>query len=192
MSDEITIPRFKGWTKPATVLEALERSLAHARMEDKWCSGEWFDTNLHNFIHVEYNDRPTPKSLAIIAGQIEGMVCTDVKACAAGIVAIEVLDGEALFSYYNNNEKLSQNLLMGNPIFRGAIEMLAQALTQTFITSEEDDSPTIPSQEDPINRVIWLNDGPVDDGSEYSADKHHAYIVKGFERAVELAKEAQV
>jgi hypothetical protein len=81
---------------------------------------------------------------------------------------------------------------MGNPIFRGAIEMLAQALTQTFITSEEDDSPTIPSQEDPINRVIWLNDGPVDDGSEYSADKHHAYIVKGFERAVELAKEAQV
>jgi hypothetical protein len=189
MSD-IVIPKFKGWTKPKTVLEALERSLEHARDEDKWASGNWFEIDFRLIVTEEYDDsvgdiveKVDPSSMEQFAKQVEASVCTDIKACSAGIVAIETLDGEALFEYLRNGQEMSEDILMADPIAKGAFEFLADGLRREFGVPSGHDYHT-----EAIAQVVSINDRVGYSG--WSPEGHHAKIVRGFERAVELAREA--
>lgn len=181
-SNVIPTPRFKNWTKPKTVLEALERSLLHARNEAKWTTGAWFDV-------PAINHHPGVDSLENAAKVIEGMACTDVKACAAGIIAIEVLDGEALFNYVANNTDFNDHILKDDPIAWGAVELLATAFDEEFKGDEQeqdDDGGGYYRHADALERIISRNDRGYIGNS-----KHHQRIVKCFEGAVALAKERQ-
>lgn len=183
-SNVIPTPRFKGWTKPKSVLEALERSLLHARNETKWTTGTWFDVPALR----AYSDEGQ-STLEGAAKVIEGLACTDVKACAAGIIAIEVLDGEALFNYVANNTDFNDHILKDDPIAWGAVEFLAMAFDEEFSRDEQeqdDDGRKYYRHADALERIISRNDRGYVGNSE-----HHQRIVKCFEGAVALAKERQ-
>lgn len=183
--NEVTIPRFKNWVKPVSVLEALERSLDHARIEAKWSDGSWFVVD-HLAVDTDWNNNLTADSHAEVTKQIEGMVCTDVQACSAGIVAIETLDGAALYNFLAHSEELNQDILKADPICWGALELLAEAFGEEFKEEElEADKYALSwgpiKSRDPVSRIIYHND-------RSGQTKHHERIVRGFERAVELAK----
>jgi hypothetical protein len=179
----VTIPRFKNWVKPVSVLEALERSLDHARIEAKWSDGSWFVTDIA--VDTDWDNNLTADSHAEVTKQIEGMVCTDVQACSAGIVAIETLDGVALYNFLAHSEELDQDILKADPICWGALEVLAEAFGEEFKEEElEADKYAHGSpikSRDPVGRIIYHND-------RSAQQEHHGRIVRGFERAVELAK----
>jgi hypothetical protein len=168
---EQTIPQFMRWTKPANVTEALERSLAHAQDEEKWVSGAWFE------VDPESHDR--------LVKEISKMSCTDVKACSAGIIAIETLDGEALYHYLTHGSELGEDLLANDPIAWGAMKFLATGLRDAFGVTEGDNNLYTT---DPVAQVVAINDSRTPTFTDRR--EHHAKIVKGFERAVELSREA--
>jgi hypothetical protein len=182
-----TITKFKGWTKPASVLEALERSLEHARIEEKWASGAWFNVDIV-LEHDEFGDDVTEASKEEFDKTISGMTCTDVPACSAGIVAIETLDGEALYHYLANSEELDTNWLAEDPIFAGAIKLVARGFEEVFGTLkpayEGQHMPDADSVDGAVNIIIARNDSE----SNSATRSHHARIVASFEKAVELAK----
>jgi hypothetical protein len=203
---DVTIPKFKGWTKPETVVEALERSLEHAKIEQKWVSGSWFDTGDLDLPFVndwhehwdegegEYVDGPNPAEKEQVDKAFSQLVCTNVTACSAGIVAIETLDGEALYSFLRNGEELDINLLRDDPIAWGALTFVARGFFDEFGLSSGWTKEMV--EKTPIDFIIHNNDTvqPLRDadGNDlgYGDDKHHTRIVRGFEKALELAKAA--
>jgi hypothetical protein len=181
------IPRFMGWVKPATVTEALERCLEHARVEEKWSYGQWFETGLelHTMIDDEtWEDVVTPESHDYVVKEIEGQTCTDVKACSAGIVAIEVLDGEALYHYLRAGEEMDQDALMRDPIARGALEFLAEGFRQEFEAVEDG---SVFADSDPISCIVHFNDRGL---AGNTLTEHHGRIVRSFEKGLELSRAA--
>jgi hypothetical protein len=182
----VVLPKFKGWTKPETVTEVLERSLEHAKLESKWSHGSWFELDdlklpepqIGWSYDDDYDDSDERvENLDEIAERFEGLACTDVKACSAGIIAIETLDGEALYKYMRDEESTEQ-LLLADPLARRALEFLADAYVEVFGASPDD------AYASPLHVVIHRND------SGFGDPEHHAKIVRGFERALEMSKEA--
>jgi hypothetical protein len=182
---EQTIPQFMRWTKPANVTEALERSLAHAQDEEKWVSGAWFETDLDEAETDPWSDEVDPESHDRLVKEISKMSCTDVKACSAGIIAIETLDGEALYHYLTHGSELGEDLLANDPIAWGAMKFLATGLRDAFGVTEGDNNLYTT---DPVAQVVAINDSRTPTFTDRR--EHHAKIVKGFERAVELSREA--
>lgn len=112
-------PLWDGWGQPTKPSESLELGLAYARMEGMWCTGELF--RLRNV-----PDEPPHRSWMkeFVAGEkfswdqkchceaclakkayrakLEetGLTCTDVQACAVGILIMSTLDGPAVNAYF--------------------------------------------------------------------------------------------
>lgn len=189
MNDEqLVIPRFKNWTKPANVLEVLERCLDHARIEQKWSSNEWFVTNGAPNIEYEWETNwVTPESHAEVTKWIEGQTCTDIKACAAGIIAIETLDGAALYAYLKS-EELDEHFLKQDPLAWGAVERVAVAFAEEFAQEEAVHDRPGKYDSDPLGRIIHHNDAGYLQRRNVNLDGHHDRIVRCFERAVELER----
>jgi hypothetical protein len=195
-----TIPQFKGWTKPKTVAEALERSLAHAQIEEKWVSGGWFDTaslgeDIPLDLSDEYGDDVDEDKVERLSEGVAKMTCTNVSACAAGIVAIETLDGEALYEYLRSSEELDTDWLAQDEVFAAAIKFVAKGFIEVFGEEEPPYEGAIMPDPDTVGGavhiVIAVNDShPSNELTQFGEVKHHTLIVNGFEKALELAKAA--
>jgi hypothetical protein len=193
------IVKFKGWTKPETVIEALERSLEHAKIEEKWVSGGWFDTaSLSDEIPTDLTDDGYGEvDMAVVKEFSEGvakMECTNVAACSAGIVAIETLDGEALYEYLRASEELSSEWLAQDEVFAGAIKYVAKGFLEVFGEEEPPYEGAIMPDPDTVDGAVHIivscNDStPRGELTAFGEVKHHTLIVNGFEKALAMAKE---
>jgi hypothetical protein len=133
---------------PQNATEALERSLEFASEETRWTKSELFTSKASN---------PT---------------CTDVRACAMGILLIACFDGPAVDRYYEDEDELEFKLAKGNPIYQSATKMLAQAARPNSVRRNKINF------HDAAHFVEHFNDGA----------RHHSKIVELFEYAIEISK----
>jgi hypothetical protein len=159
-----------GWTKPETVKEALERGLEFARSEERWACGDWFAPLFPGDLKTDHLGRHDPSKLT----------CWNVKACAAGILVLTCLDGQAIRRYFRDQVNPSE-LLRHDEVGAEAARLLYAGLHD-----QEPDEYTTTSLA--IDGIVAFNDKPgtAEDDSERLA-AHHSRIVEGFERAVALA-----
>jgi hypothetical protein len=164
------------WKKPETEVEALEVCLDIARDELTWCSGSLFE----------------PKKGADLS---KGPVCTNVQACAVGIVIMATMDGPEVKKYldyggnFHGNEEES---IRSNPVATAAVIRLARTVVGNdgyamtldkairTVEHENDDSREfeVSYYHNKLDR--WID--------RYDRKRHHKKIVKLFERALEMAR----
>ncbi len=160
----------KKWTKPQSTVELLERSLARARDEEKWAMGEWCSTS------PEVQDAIAEGDKTDAFWEKE---CQNAPACAMGIILLEGLDGK-FFREYLYGRITGEAAIRSDAMCSEAVMLLAGAL----------DGYGYEYIDDAICKVMDTNDHPPYTDNEGNFDKqaHHARIVAGFEKAVELAK----
>lgn len=165
---EVTEKLDPGWTKPENATVALERGLDIARDEQKWTRGAWFTLD-----RIKTRAKVTPW------GEVDcdKLVCTDVTACAGGILVIVCLNGPTLRAYFKG-EVAPGVALASDEVGSAAAGLLRRGLVEVFGHYAEGRA---------VDQIVTINDLDYDHGDRAA---HHSKIVRGFERAVELSKEA--
>jgi hypothetical protein len=168
----------KKWTKPQSTVELLERSLARARDEEKWAIGQWCSPSTQALDAVAFDSGD--KTDAFWEQE-----CQNAPACAMGIILLEGLDGK-FFREYVYGRITGETAIRSDAMCSEAVMLLAQALDATEYEYE------YKYVDDAISHVMDINDHPpyVDNEGGFDRQAHHARIVAGFEKAVELAKGA--
>jgi hypothetical protein len=178
----------KDFKAPETAVELLERALEWAQDEDRWIAGTLFDPKVDNVL-----DLPDEE------------VCENVGACAMGIILIAAGDGPVVKSFLgdpNNEDELGPITLtesVSNPAAEKAVRALAAALSydgeqyltlDMGISSCESAIMTINDSKDlkTIESTILPGTSYLDPDS-YDKSKHHGKIVRGFEDALQIAKD---
>ena len=156
---------------PADAVEALERGLEYARFEEHWTQSALF--------------RPGPNAQydghgVFIAAEDNAAVCTNVRACAMGILVIACLDGPAVRQFFTHEGFHETQELRKNPVAMEATIHLARGFGAKFHTEDLED------HKDEFHYAL----SNVEDRNDWE-ETQHLDIVQGFEKSVEIAKQAQ-
>jgi hypothetical protein len=179
------------WPIPDNAVDALEIALVIARDEQIWEPGTWFARNQT----IERQQIERQQQLAL--GEIMP-VCTDVKACANGILGIALGNGPTLSCALGNYEGGAldpEGMVKQTPLGRECAELLGRGMSQAVFAeglAGRLDQFGDSNYRAAIDYTIDVNDDCdsfTDDDGEYDRKKHHAVIVNGFEHALRIARE---
>jgi len=173
MSTELALTWLDNFVPPKDASEALERSLEYAEFEENWCTGRLFE--------VRDGTQYDPVTSEYVLG--EGReVCTNVRACAMGIIVIACLDGPAVKKFFDSRYDFEEEqVLTRNTVAKQATKFLARALNTGFPKSGEGSGFA-----DAIGAVEQTNDNGV---RKLGRKIHHQNIVRGFRDALAMARE---
>lgn len=169
---------------PKDQVELLERSLEFARDEQRWCTGAL----------IQSAEKPIDGTTPVekFAKQhSDAELCTNVQACAMGILVIASGNGQAIRAWIEEAGSEKQtfayiNELVGLP-FEQATKTLAIAFGANdrfhsnfdtavdFVENSNDEEDKFTS----YDRKVY----------QYDRAAHHRHIVKVFEKSVELARD---
>jgi hypothetical protein len=166
----------KTWDKPTTPVEALTIALEMAREEAAWTAGNWFQFPI-------FQDHERYEQAKAEGDDFVPEVCTDVKACAAGILLIALGNGPVLQQAFRTGAVPVSGLLYDDEVGSSAAAFLAKGFIEQSDTPRLFGEPSVVRPGAAIDVITGLNDGAF----RYAHDK----IVAGFERALELAQEAE-
>lgn len=111
-----------GWVKPANPREAILRCIPYIEDPFKWTDGEWFA--LTPAAERKLRD---PE----IGPDYSRLTCSDVRACAAGVIIIVCLDGPALRQYYLNGQNLDlEEVILSDPLAKATATLVAEAIVE--------------------------------------------------------------
>jgi hypothetical protein len=183
------------WPIPDNPVDALEIALGIARDEQVWESGTWFEPSHGTWFEPSQSAPTRQQQLAL--GEIMP-VCTDVKACANGILGIALGNGPTLSCAIGNYEGGAldpKEMVTRTPLGRECAELLGRGMSQAVFAgglAGRLDQFGDSNYRAAIDYTIDVNDDCdsfTDDDGEYDRKKHHAVIVNGFEHALRIARE---
>jgi hypothetical protein len=170
VQDRMGATMMEDWKPPETVEEVMLRGAEFASREDAWQRKAWI---VAKDLHQEPKD----------------VTCGDVRACAVGILAIVLFDGELIKRYMLGTMPLSiQEMVVNHPLGPASTRVLARALVEVLdgalgMTEDRKVSYTRclerQTNQGTMDVVISCNDRVASTSSQ---------IVAAFERGAELAR----
>lgn len=151
------------FVKPGTPTEVLEQSVEIARTE--WTAGKLF----------EKKDKR------------KGATCTNVRACAVGIIVLVSFDGPAVKDFFRSRPLLTQDFDESELISTDLVASEALLYLDRALNGVKVKNITKSNVAKAVSRVEFKNDVGIGFSSRRFSI-HHSKIVRAFEEAVKLSE----